>query len=146
MVKTPSSASLVAGLLWLLAALCAGYWVLQVLGRSALEPVPAAGRQPIHADATAVARALGAVPDATPSATVAPPLSSRFRLIGLAAQPGQQGAALIAIDGQPPRPVLVGGVVDGDLRLLSVGQRVARIGRDAGDPAALDITLPDLPE
>jgi general secretion pathway protein C len=146
MVKTPSSASLVAGLLWLLAALSAGYWVLQILGRSALEPVPAAGRQPIQAEAAAVARALGAVPDAAPQAAVAPPLSSRFRLIGLAAQPGQRGAALIAVDGQPPRPVLVGAVVDGDLRLLSVGRRVARIGKDAADPAALDINLPDPPE
>jgi general secretion pathway protein C len=38
---------------------------------------------------------------------------------------------------------VVGGVVDGELRLLSVGPRVARLGTAAGDPAALELNLPE---
>ena len=72
--------------------------------------------------------------------------SISVRLIGLASQSGDHGAALIAVDGQPPRPVTVGGVVDGDLRLLSVGRRVARLGTGAGDAAALELRLPETAE
>lgn len=146
MPKTPSLASLAAGLLWLAAALCTGYWVLQMVGRGPLAPVAAIGSQPIQSDAAGVARMLGAAPDAPAAGQSALPMSSRFQLIGLASQSGERGAALIAVDGQPPRPVVVGDVVDGDLRLLSVGRRVARLGTGAGDTAALELSLPETPE
>lgn len=143
MLKTPPLASLAAGLLWLLVALLSGYWMLQLWGRGQLVPVSALGTPPIQSDSAGVSRVLGAVPEAQAAAPVAPPLSSRFRLLGLASQPGQSGAALISVDGQPPRPVLVGGVVDGELRLLSVGPRVVRLGTAAEDPAALELSLPE---
>lgn len=119
---------------------------MQMVGRGDLTPVAAIGSQPIPSDAAGVARVLGAAPDAPAAAQAAPPMSSRFRLIGLASQSGDHGAALIAVDGQPPRPVTVGGVVDGDLRLLSVGRRVARLGTGAGDAAALELRLPETAE
>ena len=143
MLKTPSLASLAAGLLWLVVALLSGYWMLQLWGREPLVPVGALGTPPIQSDAAGVARVLGAVPEAQATAPATAPLSSRFRLLGLASQPGQSGAALIAVDGQPPRPVVVGGVVDGELRLLSVGPIVARLGTNAGDPSALELKLPE---
>lgn len=132
-----------AGVLWLLAVLVTAYWLLQVWGRAPIAPVAAMAGNPLQADVGAVARALGAQPDAPVSAPAAPPVSSRFKLIGVVGQPGQRGAALIAVDAQPPRPVTVGSVVDGDVRLLSVSQRVARLGVRSADPAAFELSLPE---
>jgi general secretion pathway protein C len=138
--------SVVAGVLWLLAAVLTSYWVLQIWGRSPLTPVAAMAGNPPMADPVAVGRALGALPDAPVAEPVAPPMSSRFRLVGLVGQPAQRGAALIAIDGQAPKPVTVGAVVEGDVRLLSVGGRAVRLGTRAGDPAAFELNLPEKTE
>lgn len=135
--------ALAAGLLWLSAVLVATYCLLQVGGRGPLTPVAAIAGNPLQADPAMVARALGAQPEAPAAAPVAPPLASRFRLLGVIGQPGWRGAALIAIDGQPPRPVTVGEVVEEPVRLLAVGQRQARLGTQAGDPAAFELRLPD---
>lgn len=132
-----------AGILWLLVALVTAYWLLQVWGRAPLVPVAAMAGNPLQADVGAVARALGAQPEAPVDAPVAPPVSSRFKLIGVVGQPGQRGAALIAVDAQPPRPVTVGDVVDGEVRLLSVTQRVARLGTRSADPAGFELSLPE---
>jgi general secretion pathway protein C len=148
--RGPGVASLapavVAGLLWLAAALLTGYWLLHIWGREPLTPVSAIVGNPLQADAAAVARLLGAVPEPVASAPVAPPLSSRFRLLGLVGQRGQQGAALIAVDGQPPRPVSVGAAVDGSLLLLSVSRSVVRLGLARDDPAAFELSLPEPPK
>lgn len=132
-----------AGLLWLMAALITAYWLLHLWGRAPLTPVAAIADNPVQADAAVVARALGALPETVASAPVAPTVSSRFRLLGLVGQPGQRGAALIAVDGQPPRPVTVGAVVEGSLLLLSVGRRAVQVGAKRGDPAAFELSLPE---
>lgn len=138
--------ALAAGVLWLAAGLCAGYWLLQFWGRGPLIPVAAIAGNPIQADAASVARALGALPEVEAATPVAPPAASRFRLVGLVSQPGQRGAALIAVDGQPPRPITIGSVVDGELVLLSVGRRVARLGSARGGADPLELSLPETPE
>ena len=138
--------ALAAGALWLAAGLCAGYWLLQFWGREPLTPVAAIAGNPIQADAASVARALGALPEVQVAATVAPPPSSRFRLIGLVNQSGRRGAALIAVDGQPPRPITIGSVVDGELVLLSVGPRVARLGSSREGTTSLELSLPEATE
>ncbi|UJW81379.1 general secretion pathway protein C [Hydrogenophaga sp. SL48] len=138
--------ALAAGVLWLAAGVCTGSWLLQLWGRGPLIPVAAIAGNPIQADAASVARALGAPPEAQAAAAVAPPASSRFRLIGLVSQPGQRGAALIAVDGQPPRPITIGSVVEGELVLLSVGRRVARLGSASGGAESLELSLPEAPE
>jgi general secretion pathway protein C len=135
-----------AALLWLLAALVCGYWLLHFWGRSPLTPVAAIAGNPLQADASMVARALGALPEAPASAPIVPAVSSRFRLLGLVGQPGQRGAALIAVDGQPPRPVSVGAVVEGQLLLLSVDRRAVRVGLKRDDPAAFELGLPQQEE
>lgn len=138
--------ALVAGLVWLLAAASTAYWVLQLWGREPLTPVAAMAGNPPTADVVAVGRVLGALPEAPVAEPVAPPLASRFRLVGLVGQPAQRGAALIAVDGQAPRPVAVGAVVEGEVRLLSVGPNLVRLGQRAGDPAAFELSLPELPK
>lgn len=137
--------SLVAAVLWALAAAVTAYWVLQLWGRGPLMPVAAMAGNPPTADVVAVGRALGALPDAPVVEPAAPPLSSRFRLIGLVGQPAERGAALIAVDGQAPRPVAVGAVVEGEVRLLSVRRNVVRLGQSTGDPASFELSLPELP-
>lgn len=139
----PAAPALAAGLLWLLAVLVTGYWLLQLWGREPLTPVAAIAGNPLMTDAVTVGRVLGALPEAPVVAAVAPPLSSRFRLLGLVGQPGQRGAALIAIDGQPPKPVSVGAVVEAELLLLSVDRRVVRLGARVDDPAAFELSLPE---
>jgi general secretion pathway protein C len=136
---------LAAGLLWLAAGLSAGYWLLQLWGHGPLTPVSAIAGNPLQADAAQVARALGAVPEVQAAAPAAPPASSRFQLIGLVSQPGRGGAALISVDGEPPRPFAVGSVVHGEWVLQSVQRRQVRLGADRGGAAALELSLPDTP-
>jgi general secretion pathway protein C len=85
-------------------------------------------------------------PAVDPSAGSA--LASRLKLIGVVAsrQEGDgTGVALLSIDGNPPRAVKVGGVIDGDMVLKSLTQRGASIG-PADGPATTTLDLPLLPE
>ena len=59
-------------------------------------------------------------------------LSARLRLLGVVAGRDGLGAALISVDGQPAKPVRLGGVVVDGVRLLSLGARHAEVGDDAG--------------
>ena len=127
--------------LWLVAGLAAGYWGLQLLGRSPEVPVPPPATAPAAPDGAAVARALGSRPPPGVAAT-APPPATRYRLIGLAVRPGQGGAALIAIDDQPPRPVRVGDALEAGLVLQSVNGREARLGPQRTGPSTVRLTLP----
>ena len=56
------------------------------------------------------------------------------------------GAALIAVDGRPPKPFAVGSAVEAGLVLQSVEGRRARLGPAPGAPAALTLELPPLPQ
>lgn len=135
--------ALAAGALWLAAGLSAGYWGLQSWGRSPLTPVAAVVASGPGSDPAAVARALGAatVSEAgSPHAPVVAP--SRWRLLGVVAHPGQRGAALLALDDQPPRPYTVGAALDGGLYLLSVDREGARLGSSPKGPATLTLQLP----
>jgi general secretion pathway protein C len=73
---------------------------------------------------------------------VAPEAASRFALSGVVADPSKQGAALISIDGKPPRPFRVGSSVGDNYVLQSVGLRSATIGTQADGPAAFTLQLP----
>jgi general secretion pathway protein C len=128
--------------LWALAAGAAVFWGLRLA--SPAEPVAAAATMPkasVAADADAVARLLGAV-SASEAAPAAPEAASRFALSGVVADPSNQGAALISIDGKPPRPFRVGSRVGDNYVLQSVGVRSATLGASASGPAAFTLQLP----
>ncbi|WP_260396770.1 hypothetical protein [Variovorax sp. KBW07] len=93
------------------------------------------------ADSDAVARLLGVLP-ASSTAPVAPEAASRFALSGVVADPSKQGAALISIDGKPPRPFRVGSKVGEGYVLQSVGVRAATLGAQLDGPAAFTLQLP----
>lgn len=135
--------ALVAGLLWLAAGLSAGYWVLQAMGRSPVTPLPVSAPSPIQVDSLAVARVLGAQPVASASPTVPVATGTQYNLLGVVAASAAGGAALIGINGQPPRPYRVGAALEGGLVLQAVSRRSVRLGASMGGPATVELTLPE---
>jgi len=135
--------ALVAGLLWLAAAFCAGYWLLLAWGRGPVVPVGTVAAPAPATDVAALARVLGAMPAAQRAAAVSP--ASRFRLLGVVLRSGQRGAALIALDGQAPRPYTVGAALEGGLVLQSVDRSSARLGPALGGGTTVELSLPSRP-
>lgn len=136
--------AVLAGLLWLAAGLSAGYWVLQALGRSPVTPVAVAPPSAIQVDTVAVARVLGAQPQA---AAAAAPVATgtQYNLLGVVAASAAGGAALIAVNGQPPRPYRVGASLEGGLVLQAVSRRSARLGPSMAGPTTVELALPESP-
>ncbi len=144
MVSTLQSKWAVAGstfVLWGLVAASGAYWAMKLGSGGASAPTPPASRSPAPADPAAVSRLLGATPRPADAGPVAS-LSSRFVLLGVVASKGQQGTALIAVDGRPPKPFRVGANVDETLVLQSVEGRRAVLAPNMQAPAALVLDLP----
>lgn len=144
MVSNPGNRWAVAGgtfVLWGLAAASAVYWGMKLgSGPSAVPVAPVAPSAPAS-DPAAVARLLGSTPVAAAAAPVAS-LSSRFTLLGIVAEADGGGAALISVDGKPPKPYRVGATLDEGLVLQSVQPRRATIGSSMQSPPALALDLP----
>ncbi len=131
---------------WTIAALSAAYWGLRI-GSTGVPAAlaPPVLRQPEAPEPAAIARLLGA-PVAAADTPAAPALASRFALTGVVAGTTGTGAALIAVDGRPPRPFAVGSAVDEGLVLQSVQGRRALLGPALRGPATLTLDLPPLPQ
>jgi general secretion pathway protein C len=146
MVSNSQNKWAVAGVtfaVWGLVAASAVYWGLKLTTRPSVPAAtPLAVRAPAPADPVAVARLLGASPVAA-AATPAPSLASRFALVGVVANRSQKGAALIAVDGKPPKPYRVGAPVDEGIVLQSVESRRAVLAGPDGAPV-LTLDLPPL--
>jgi general secretion pathway protein C len=124
---------------WGLVAVSAVYWGLKFT----TQPGGLPGGPPVSlptpsADPAAIAALLGAPPNA--GAAPVASLSSRFALIGVVADATHSGAALIAVDGKPPKPFRVGTNVDENLVLQSVDSRRAVLG--SGGAPVLTLELP----
>jgi general secretion pathway protein C len=139
----------VRGTTFLLFALAAGsavYWALQGWGAGTVAGAPlaaAAGQAPL--DPRAVARALGGgVVQATAEPAPAAVASRRFVLRGVIADLSSGGAALISVDGKPPKPFPVGASVDGRLVLKLVQGRRALLAPSMDAPAEVTLELPPL--
>ncbi|MCM2252950.1 MAG: general secretion pathway protein C [Ramlibacter sp.] len=146
MVSNSQRKRVVAGatfVLWGLVAASAVYWGLKLTTRPAAVPAAVlAARTPPATDPLAVARLLGASPVAV-AAAPAPSLASRFSLVGVVASRSRQGAALIAVDGKPPKPFRVGAALDEGIVLQSVENRRAVLASADGAPV-LTLDLPPL--
>lgn len=141
----PPWSALVAGVLWLAAGLSAGYWILLASGRSPSTPVTGPVPQGAVSDSASVARILGARPEMPQTPDAPPPQASRYQLLGVADIGGPGGSALIAVDGQPPRPYRVGAGLDGGLILQSVDRRSVRLGATTEGPVTIELMLPAPP-
>ncbi len=77
------------------------------------------------------------------SAAAEPAAASRFVLKGvLAGTRSGDGAALIAVDGKPPRHYRVGADIEPGLVLQSLGRREARLGASVDGATTLALELP----
>lgn len=139
-----SGAAWAAGLLWLAAGLGAGYWFLRTQGLGPWVPVRGMAPSALVVEVDTVARALGATVAADQPVAAAAP-QARLQLLGVVAQGRHQGAALIAVDGQPPRPWRVGAAVSDGLVLQSIGPRSVQLGATLAGPATMELTVPSEP-
>lgn len=136
---------------WALVSASAVFWVTRLLAKPTPAPAHAVTAGQTVASASAdLSRVLGVTRVNQPAAAApeVAALSSRFKLVGLVAAkstPSHSGLALIAVDGKPPRPVGLGGVVDGQLVLQAVNHRKAEIG-PSGGAASVTLELPAVPE
>lgn len=143
------AAGLLTLLLWALVAASVLYWYFRVSGVTPMATPPAAGAggSSAEVDTRQVARALGALAPAAPAADAAPApaLAGRLVLRGIVTH-GGRGAALIGVDGKPPKPVRVGAALDGvegGWTLRSVTPHAVVLG--AGDEQ-LRLEMPPLAE
>ncbi|RRD58133.1 general secretion pathway protein C [Comamonadaceae bacterium OH2545_COT-014] len=128
--------------LWALAAGSALFWALR--GSSpAPAPAPVAGTAGLPpVDVQAVARALGAVAAAPVAAPPPPPIASRLALRGVVTQ-GGRGAALLALDGQPPKPYRVGAAIQDGWVVHAVAPHAVVIATEGGaQRATLEMPKP----
>ena len=132
-------------LVWALAAASIVFWGLRLAAPADGVTPPAVPSTPAAPpDPAAVARLLG-VQAPRETVVAAPALASRFVLLGVVADTAGQGAALIAVDGKPPRPYRVGRTVVDGYVLRSLDSRTVTIGESTSGPAALTLQLPTRP-
>lgn len=130
-----------------LAAASAAFWSLKIWGTGqggAMGQAVVASAPPM--DPLAVAQALGGGPVAQQAADAPVVGSSRFVLQGVVADTAHAGAALIAVDGNPPKPFAVGTVVEGRLLLQSVTARRAVLSSSKDGAPEVTLELPPLPQ
>lgn len=140
---------LLAFLVWALLAFSAAYWLLKL----AVRPLPVPSQAVLAGDGAAprvdLSRLLGAALPQTAAPVAEAP--GRYKLVGVVApksggakerQHEGEGVAVIAIDNAPPRSVRVGGVVDGELRLLALDRRSASLGSQGVVSLRLELAPP----
>ena len=131
-----------AALVGCAAAASVVFWVLNFPSGSAVQGLPLvqSSDQAVSVSSSShLARAWG-VQAALPEVSIAQ--SSRFELWGVVAGASGQGSALIAVDGQPPRPFRVGQTVTDGLVLQSLGPKQAQLGSSAQSAPLFSLSLP----
>lgn len=118
-----------------LATLSASFWVLKIMQGTSVDSATASSA-PLPpsspSDPKALARALGGGISAATQAASAP-AAINLILQGVIAHGTQRGAALIAVNGKPAKPFLIGAAVDGDWVLQSLSARSATLKNAAGE-------------
>lgn len=132
--------SLLTLLIWALLGWALVYW-----GSLILEPVHRPQAAPMAEGPQVRAQAISswlAAPASPPQPELIAP--SRFNLLGVIAE-GRGGVAVIALDGQPPRPYRVGAVIAEGVVLRAVGPRYAELAADRTGPVSQRLELPPAP-
>ena len=144
-------ARLSAFVIWSLVAATAIFWILRLSASPPQVPpyaVAVGNAVSVRGD---LSRLFGAPQRAPSLAQATPEAPSRFKLVGVMAPRSSaaqaevgHGLALIAVDGKPAKPFVVGASLDSDLVLQAVGLRTASIGPAQGARSVL-LELPALP-
>ena len=128
-----------------LAAASAGYWALK-LTAPAIEPSSSklVSQGPAAPTPQVIARVLGGgqIGPAAPSAVALDSAASRYKISGVVAGKNDRGYALIAVDGKPARPFMVGSQVSDNLLLQSVNKAGAALATSLDGPVAIRLDLP----
>ena len=133
-----------AALVGCAAAASVVFWVLNFPAGSAVQGLPLVQSSAPAVTASSsshLARAWG-VQAALPEVSIAQ--SSRFVLWGVVAGASGQGSALIAVDGQPPRPFRVGQTLTDGVVLQGLGPKQAQLGANAQGAALFSLSLSSL--
>lgn len=126
-----------------LVALSVSFWVLKMMQGASTTAAPATLAAATPSDPKALARALGG--GISPTTQAAPALSSSNLILqGVIAHGTQRGAALIAVNGKPAKPFVVGAAVDADWVLQSLSTRSATLKNAAGTAGERVLELPPL--
>jgi general secretion pathway protein C len=125
------------------AAASAGFWILRwpLPAPATHAAVPQVSEPGINT--AKLAQLLGArtgTDSTTPLVT-----STQYQLLGVIAQGGHRGSALIGIDGQPPKPYRVGEHLSDHVMLKSVKARSAVLASDVNAADGITLELPPLP-
>jgi general secretion pathway protein C len=131
-----------AALVGCAAAASVVFWVLNFPAGSAVQGLPLVQSSAPAVTASSsshLARAWG-VQAALPEVSIVQ--SSRFVLWGVVAGASGQGSALIAVDGQPPRPFRVGQTLTDGVVLQGLGPKQAQLGTNAQGAALFSLSLP----
>lgn len=101
-----------------------------------------------HADVSRLLGSSVAIETPESSANLTPDAAARFRLSGIMApkHAGEQGLAVISVDGNPARVYRVGAAIEGDLMLREVSLRTATVAsarnsNDSGTYLVLEMPL-----
>jgi general secretion pathway protein C len=127
---------------WALVTACAALWGFKIF--AATRPVPSTATMPAAAMAAQgpMPRLFGVVAEPEQPEQVQAAESDRFQLVGVIAPAGgSSGLALVAVDGQPPKPWKIGATLEGSTTLLAVAKRTAQFG-PSGGPAQFTLELP----
>lgn len=133
-----------AFLVWGLVGVSAGAYALKLWPHSKSIDAPVAAID--RAAPASLDRLLGAEAPVV-TAAVGLPADARFQLLGVvaardAAQQGHEGVAVLSWDGQPPRALRVGQMLDAEWQLLRVEPQGAQLGRGGVPQVQLKLEPP----
>ncbi len=131
-----------AALFGFAAAASVVFWVLNFPVGIAVQGLPSvqSANPVVNASSTSHLDRAWGVQAALPEESIAQ--SSRFVLWGVVSGASGRGSALIAVDGQPPRPFRVGQTVADGVVLQSLGPKQAQLGASEQGEALFSISLP----
>ena len=129
-------------LIWLLVGLCAAYWAFKFATTKPVEATAALAAPSLVVDTKVVGKLLGAT-DIVAVKAVNKAASTKFVLFGLAKSAGNQGFALIALDGKPAKPYRVGSLVADDLLLKSISKTGVILATSLKSTDGVTLELPE---
>ena len=134
----------VTAMVWALAAGSVVFWGLRMGDGRSTQPLSLRASADAGADASnrqaSLARFLGATNSVAENQAPTPAVS-RFSLVGVVAE-GQNGVALLVVDGKPAKPYRVGSRIDDSTVLRAVGSRHAELAATMDAATGQRLELP----
>jgi general secretion pathway protein C len=127
------------------AAASIAFWSLKWPMAARTDRVATLELAPATIDSAKLAQLLGFSASGTGASAPMANTAARYKLIGLIAQGGQHGSALIAVDGEPAKPFRVGELLTDGMILQAVKVHSVTLAADMSGNQGLTLELPPLP-